>query len=298
MPLGAHGARIRAQLDALSARVRLEAPESPEAVPPAQTMAAVELPRRLKRAVERRQKDWRSVASTRDEAHHRACSRWQQRQLAAGYTPDAIPSGLDPELWGRCRATIASEPIARQTLELLGARYSPLVVARLKSLFEGERLTLLDERARKLVAALFFLYGVSSLVAYSRARNALRCAPCVRGRSRSLLGALLAVPFATRRDARGLSVTSVSTYLADLEATGLLQRYQPPADEALPFELGASGWPCNRYWLWSPLPSLAKPALELATDRALEIELGCQWLDAKCWLPGRRLRRQSNAPPS
>ena len=73
MPLGAHGARIRAQLDALSARVRLEAPESPEAVPPAQTMAAVELPRRLKRAVERRQKDWRSVASTRDEAHHRAC---------------------------------------------------------------------------------------------------------------------------------------------------------------------------------------------------------------------------------
>jgi len=299
MPLGEHGRRIRAQLDALSARVRLEAPESPEAVPPAQTLEPIGLPRRMARALKRTEKSWRSVAGNKEAAHRRACKRWEQRQLDAGYAPEAIPSGIDPELWGQCRAAIASAPICRKTLERLASRYSPLVAERVRALFAREGLTLLDLRARGIVASLYFLYGVSRLVPYARTRNRLRCAPCVRGRNRSLLGALLAVPYATRSDARALSVTSVTTYLADLESTGLVQRYQPPADSALPFEVGPSGWACNRYWLWSPLPSLTKPALDdVATDRAREIELGCQWLDASCWLPGRRLRRQSLAPPS
>lgn len=209
----------------------------------------------------------------------RELDRWRQRWEAKGGDPLARPPLISREHWGCARAVIHSPAAARAALQWLARHHGGAVAARVAdAAFQGGRWDFTKLPARKFVALATFMFMQARLAPWARSRDGrLQLSLCMRGVGRGALCALLADPHAIEP----MSTSALSSwsdrwsgYLVRGDECLVWDRVQVPAEVAERWEIGPSGYACNRYWLCSS--RINKPALDMShvLDQAAEHERG------------------------
>lgn len=223
----------------------------------------------------------RAVRVERDAAELRALElrRWRDRWEARGSDPMKRPPLISREQWGTARAIVHSPAAARAALQWLARHHGGAVAARVcDAAFQGGRWDLTDLPARKFIALATFMYQQARLHTWGRtAAGAVQLGLCMRGVGRGALCAMLADPHAHEP----MSVSALSSwserwsgYLVRGTECLVWDAVQVPAQVAEQWEVGPTGYTCNRYWLCSS--RINKPALDMshALDTAAEHERG------------------------